>query len=255
MIILTAIIIAVASFGKYADGRIHDSATTILEDRLKCVPLLSHRFDYYGTSIKDGLISYSTNIDTLLSRKSEILQTRAKTQKMWDSYKNTYLAPDEDSMVKLTEKLMIKMDKDLDIVFDSASINKEVALKMIDSLRLKEQLGPIMDNVNDLTDLQTRVGAEETIKMLSLLSIFDNFMIAALALAFMLIGSIIYSAIRDKKEQSKILVKKTPVKRAIRDKKEQIKIPVKKTPVKRAIVKKTSTTPRKPRTAKPVKNN
>ena len=35
MIILTAIIIAVASFGKYVDGRIHASATTILEDRLK----------------------------------------------------------------------------------------------------------------------------------------------------------------------------------------------------------------------------
>jgi len=227
MIILTVIIIAVASFGKYADDKIRASATTILNDRLKCVPLLSHRFDYYGTSIKDGLIVYSSNVDTLLARKADILQVRVQTQKMWDTYKSTYLAPDEDSVAKITEVQMVKIDKDLDQVFEKAATDKQGALKLIETLHIKEQLSPILDNVNWLTDLQTRVGAEETAKVLSLLNIFDNFMIAALALSLMLVGSIIYSAVREKKEQNKKPVKKTAVKK-----------PASKTPAKKPVAKK-----------------
>ena len=81
MIILTAIIIAVASFGKYVDGKIHASATTILEDRLKPGPLLSHRFDYYGTYIDDAFSTNIISIDTLLTHKSEIMDSREQTDK------------------------------------------------------------------------------------------------------------------------------------------------------------------------------
>ena len=86
MIILTAIIIAVASFGKYVDGKIHASATTILEDRLKPGPLLSHRFDYYGTYIESAFSVSIVNLDTLLAHKSDILEARERTEKEWKSY-------------------------------------------------------------------------------------------------------------------------------------------------------------------------
>ena len=66
MMVLTAIIIGIASFGKYTDSKIHASATTILEDRLKPGPLLSHRFDYYGTYIDDAFSTNVISIDTLL---------------------------------------------------------------------------------------------------------------------------------------------------------------------------------------------
>ena len=70
MIILTVIILAVALFGRCTDTKIHQSATTILEDRLKPGPLLSHRFDYYGTYIEGAFSTNIVNIDTLFTQNN-----------------------------------------------------------------------------------------------------------------------------------------------------------------------------------------
>lgn len=225
MIILTAIIIAVASFGKYVDGKIHASATTILEDRLKPGPLLSHRFDYYGTYIDDAFSTNITNIDTLLTHKGEILKAREETGKDWKAYLATYLVPEEDSVAHLADKEMVEVDKKLDAVFDLAETDKVAAQKLLEQSKIKEALPSITDKVNWLTDLQTKVGQEETVKMLNLISTFDNFMIGSLALAVMLAGSILYAAIRDKKEKQpskkttkKPVTKKKPVKKPIKKK-------------------------------------
>jgi hypothetical protein len=204
MIILTAIIIAVALFGKYVDGKIHDSATTILEDRLKPGPLLSHRFDYYGTYIDDALSTSDINIDTLLSHKEDILKSREETDKEWKSYLATYLVPEEDSVAKLADKQMIQIDNKLDDIFELAKTDKVGAQKLLEQSKIKEELPLVTDRINWLTDLQTRVGQEETVKMLSLIQTFDNFMIGSLALAIMLGGSIVYSIIRDRKTNKSI---------------------------------------------------
>jgi len=227
MIILTAIIIAVASFGKYVDGKIHQSATTILEDRLKPGPLLSHRFDYYGTYINNAFSTNITNIDTVLAHKDDILKSREETGKDWKAYLATYLVPEEDSVAHLADKEMVEVDKKLDAIFDLAQSDKVAAQKLLDESKIKETLPSITDKVNWLTDLQTKVGQEETVKMLNLIALFDNFMIGALALAVMLAGSILYSAIRDRKEKQpakkkvtkKSTAKKKPVKKPIKRKK------------------------------------
>jgi hypothetical protein len=216
MIILTCIIIGIAVFGKYTDGEIHKSATTILEDRLKPAPLLSHRFDYYGTNIEGALTSELANIDTLLAHKDDIMESRERTGKEWQSYLATYLVRDEDSVAKLVNTQMVELDKKLDNIFLIAQTDKEKAQKTLEESRIKDELPSITDRINWLTDLQTRVGADETNKMLHLISIFDNFMIGALALAIMLVGSIIYSAIRDKRGQS--VTKKTTTKKVLKGK-------------------------------------
>jgi hypothetical protein len=230
MIILTAIIIAVASFGKYVDGKIHASATTILEDRLKPGPLLSHRFDYYGTYIDDAFSTNIISVDTLLAHKREIMDSREQTDKEWKAYLNTYLVPEEDSVAHLADKQMIDVDNKLDAIFDLAQTDKASAQKLLEQSKIKEDIPSITDKVNWLTDLQTRVGQEETIKMLNLIAIFDNFMIGSLALAIMLIGSIIYEAIRNRKEKQPV---KTPTKMSATKKK-----PTAKTPTKKPVTKK-----------------
>jgi hypothetical protein len=221
MIILTVIILAVALFGRYTDTKIHESATTILEDRLKPGPLLSHRFDYYGTYIDNAFSTNIVNIDTLLSHKEEILESREITDKEWKSYLATYLVPEEDSVAKLVDKQMIDVDKKLDAVFDMAKVDKTGAQKLLEESKIKEELPSITERINWLTDLQTRVGQDETVKMLGQIQLFDNFMIGAVALALMLLGSIIYSAIRDKKEAknqkpTKGKTTKKPVKKPIK---------------------------------------
>ena len=86
---------------------------------------------------------------------------------------------------------------------------------MLEQSKIKEELPSITDKINWLTDLQTRVGQEETVKMLNLISVFDNFMIGAMALAIMLGGSMVYSAIKNKKQPVKTTTKKKPVKKKV----------------------------------------
>jgi hypothetical protein len=211
MIILTVIIIAIAGFGKYTDSEIHKSATTILEDRLKPGPLLSHRFDYYGTNVESAFSTNIVNIDTLLAHKQDILKAREYTDKEWKSYLATYLVPEEDSVAKLANVQMIEIDKKLDNIFNLAAADKTAAQKMLEESKIKEELPSITDKINWLTDLQTRVGQEETVKMLNLISTFDNFMIGAMALAIMLAGSIGYSAFKNRKTAAPVknIAKKT----------------------------------------------
>ena len=225
MMALTAIIIGIALFGKYTDSKIHASATTILEDRLKPGPLLSHRFDYYGTYIDDAFSTNVLNIDTLLLHKEDILKSREETGKDWKAYLATYLVPEEDSVAHLADKEMVEVDKKLDDIFELAQTDKIGAQKLLEQSKIKETLPSITDKVNWLTDLQTRVGQEETVKMLNLIKLFDNFMIGALALAVMLVGSILYSAIRDRKNTQP--TKKTTTKKPAA-KKKPVKKPIKK---------------------------
>jgi hypothetical protein len=223
MMVLTAIIIAIASFGKYTDNEIHQSATTILEDRLKPGPLLSHRFDYYGTYIDDAFSTNVISIDTLLLHKEDILKSREETDKEWKSYLATYLVPEEDSVAKLANAQMIDIDEKLDDIFKLATTDKVAAQKMLEQSGIKEELPVVTDRINWLTDLQTRVGQEETVKMLSLIKMFDNFMIGAMALAIMLAGSLLYAKFKEKKQSP-------PTKGT---KKTTTKKPVKKQPVKK----------------------
>lgn len=237
MMVLTAIIIGIASFGKYTDSKIHASATTILEDRLKPGPLLSHRFDYYGTYIDDAFSTNIISIDTLLLHKKEILDSREQTDKEWKAYLATYLVPEEDSVAKLADKQMIDIDEKLDDIFKTAATDKASAQKLLEQSGIKEELPLVTDRINWLTDLQTRVGQEETVKMLDLIKMFDNFMIGAMALAIMLAGSILYAKFRESRENTKPVTKKkttkkTPTKKPA-TKKTPTKKPVSKTPIKK----------------------
>jgi hypothetical protein len=219
MMVLTAIIIAIASFGKYTDSKIHASATTILEDRLKPGPLLSHRFDYYGTYIDNAFSTPVVNIDTLLKHKEDILSAREETGKEWKSYLSTYLVPEEDSVAKLVDKQMVEIDEKLDNIFKLSETDKPASQKMLEQSGVKEELPLVTDRINWLTDLQTRVGQEETVKMLSLIKMFDNFMIGAMALAIMLAGSLIYAKFKEKKEATTKPTKKTTTKKTATKKK------------------------------------
>jgi hypothetical protein len=220
MIMLTSIIIVIATFGIYVNSKINKSASTILNDRLVPVPLLSHRFDYYGTTLNNAIQTSIPILDTFLSKKEEIILVRDETKKMWDEYKATYLVSEEDSVCKLADAEMIVVDKMVDNIFSNAN-NKKYCDSVLNEL--KSKILSITEKCNYLLDLQLRVGQQETKNMLSLVGIFGNFMIGAISIAIMLLGSIIYSIIRDRKE-NKSKTKK-PIKKPT---KKPIKKPIKK---------------------------
>jgi hypothetical protein len=225
MIILTVIIIGIASFGKYVEVNITESATSILENRLKPAPMISHIFDYYGTTLQDALTSSNTNIQNIQEQRENILLEKVKRDTLWSQYTSTYLVDSEAEMVKKVNLEMDELDKTVDFILTSSDTVKIKSI--ITSDKFNADINTAMNDLNWLIDIQTQVGQEETVKMIILLGNFSNFMIGALSLAIIMLGSIIYS----------VLKKDEPIKntRARKNTTTKRKIPVKtpaKTPIK-----------------------
>ena len=225
MVILTGIIIVIASFGKYVESNISASATTILEDRLKPAPMISHVFDYYGTTVQDALTSPNTNIYSIQQQREAILLARVERDTLWSRYTKTYLVESEAKMVDKVNLEMAELDRTIDFILTSPDTVKVETI--ITSDKFNADMNTALNDLNWLLDLQTQVGQEETSKMISLLGNFANFMIGAISLAFIMLGSIIYPMIFNKD--------KTPVK-----------------PVRKGRAPAKKPTPRKPVAKKPV---
>ena len=214
MLVLTSIVLLIADYGIYVEKNIKASATTILEDRLKPVPLISHRFDYYGTTIQDNFSSNVVNYEQLLANRAEIERVKKETEEGWNAYKETYLTPEEAKLVEHAQKGMDEADALVNTLLEKAVTDREAVDSILKTGILNEKITPVLDDTNALLELQTKVGKEETVKMIELLQNFSNFMIGALALAIVLLGSIVYPMIKKPAEQPKTK-RKTPVKKPV----------------------------------------
>jgi len=228
MLVLTSIVLLIAGYGIYVEKNIKASATTILVDRLEPVPLISHRFDYYGTTIQDNFSSNVVNYEQLLANRVEIQKVKEQTQKEWEQYKATYLTPEEAALVAHAQKGMDEADALVNTLLEKAVTDREAVDSILKTGILSEKITPVLDDTNALLELQTKVGKEETVKMIELLQNFSNFMMGALALAIVLLGSIVYPMIKKPVEQPK--TRRTPAK--------------KKPAAKKPVAKKTTTTRR-----------
>lgn len=214
MLVLTSIVLLIAGYGIYVEKNIKASATTILEDRLKPVPLISHRFDYYGTTIQDNFSSNVVNYEQLLANRGEIERVKKETEEGWNAYKETYLTPEEAKLVEHAQKGMDEADALVSMLLEKAVTDRKAVDSILKTGILNQKITPVLDDTNALMDLQTEVGKQETIKMIDLLKNFSNFMIGALALAIVLLGSIVYPMIKKPKEQPKTR-RKAPAKKPV----------------------------------------
>jgi hypothetical protein len=215
MLILTAIVLLIAGYGIYVEKSVRASATTILEDRLKPVPLISHRFDYYGTTIQDNFSSNVVNYEQLLANRSEIQKVKEETEEGWVAYKATYLTPDEAKLVEHAQKAMDEVDELVDLLLEKAVTDRPYVDSILKTGILNEKITPVLDDTNALLELQTAVGKEETVKMIALLTKFSNFMVGVLAMAFVLGGSLIYSQFKKEPQPVKRTTRKAPAKKPV----------------------------------------
>ena len=211
MLVLTSIVLLIAGYGIYVESNIKASATTILEDRLKPVPLISHRFDYYGTTIQDNFSSNVVNYEQLLANRGEIAKVKKETEEGWETYKATYLTPEEAKLVDRAQEGMDEVDELVSMLLEKAVTDRKAVDSILKTGVLNEKITPVLDDTNALMDMQTEIGKQETIKMIDLLKNFANFMMGALALAIILLGSIIYPMVKKPKEQPK--TRRTPAKK------------------------------------------
>ena len=206
LIILTAIILSVAGFGKYVEYTINKTATSIYEDRLVPQPYLSRKFDYYGSTIQDQIkVIKGGKIDLVAIQKEKDI-----TDTMWRAYLRTYQTEEEKEVSDKAQMHIDSADAYFTKITEDGLVTDEEAKEM------DARIYPVLEYVNDLIDIQTTIGARDTKGMISLLDKFSNFMIGAIALAIALLGSIIYDMIKKPKVEKKVtkkVVKKAPPKK------------------------------------------
>lgn len=208
LIILTAIMLSIAGFGKYVEYTIKKAAISVYEDRLVPQPYLSRKFDYYGSTIQDQIKVVKGGKIDLASIKKE----KDITDTMWQAYLKTYQTQEEKEVSDKAQLYIDSADACFEKITQDGFVTDEEAREM------DEKIYPVLEYVNDLIDIQTTIGARDTKSMINLLDKFSNFMIGAIALAIALLGSIVYDIIKKPKEPVKKTVKRV-VKKAVKKKK------------------------------------
>jgi hypothetical protein len=209
LIILTAIILAVAGFGKYVEYTIKATATSVYQDRLVPQPYLSRKFDYYGSAIQDQIkVIKGGKIDL-----KSIAEEKAITDTMWTAYLKTYQTPEEKQVSDKAQEYIDDADSYFEEITEDGIVTDREAKEM------DAKIYPVLEYVNDLIDIQTTIGANQTKQMISLLDKFSTFMVGAIALAIAMLGSIIYDMFKNSKQPVKKPVRRTPARKpAVRKK-------------------------------------
>jgi hypothetical protein len=209
LIILTAIILAVAGFGKYVEYTIKATATSVYQDRLVPQPYLSRKFDYYGSAIQDQIkVIKGGKIDL-----KSIAEEKAITDTMWTAYLKTYQTPEEKEVSDKAQEYIDDADSYFEEITEDGIVTDKEAKEM------DAKIYPVLEYVNDLIDIQTTIGARDTKEMISLLDKFSTFMVGAIALAIAMLGSIIYDIFKNSKQPVKKPIRRTPARKpAVRKK-------------------------------------
>jgi hypothetical protein len=209
LIILTAIILAVAGFGKYVEYTIKATATSVYQDRLVPQPYLSRKFDYYGSAIQDQIkVIKGGKIDL-----KSIAEEKAITDTMWTAYLKTYQTPEEKEVSDKAQEYIDDADSYFEEITEDGIVTDREAKEM------DAKIYPVLEYVNDLIDIQTTIGARDTKEMISLLDKFSTFMVGAIALAIAMLGSIIYDMFKNRQKPVKKFVRRTPARKpAVRKK-------------------------------------
>ena len=209
LIVLTAIILTIAGFGKYVEYTIKKTATSVYEDRLVPQPYLSRKFDYYGSAIQDQIkVIKGGKIDLVAIQKEKEI-----TDTMWAAYLKTYQTPEEKEVSDKAQMYINEADNYFAEISADGIVTDEEAREM------DKKIYPVLEYVNDLIDIQTTIGAKDTKGMITLLNKFSNFMIGAIALAIALLGSIIYDIFKNRKQVVKKSTRKPIKKAAVKKKK------------------------------------
>ena len=229
MIMLTLIMISVAIYGKWVDGKIHETSDMLVKNNLEPQPWLSKSFDYYGTPIQSNFTG-TFKVEKVKENLKDIKKWRVTRDSVWGAYLKCEMSPEEQKIVDRVNDQIKTADELIDELIDNVDDNKNIATtdSIISSGEIDDLINPIMDDTNALIDLQSSEGAALVKEIQDLLKTFSNFMIGVLALAFILLVNVVMKFLKDKKEaQVPVKKRKPPVKKTTPVKK-PIKKPIKK---------------------------
>jgi hypothetical protein len=222
LIILTIIMLSVALYGKWVDAKIIEHSEDLVKNNLDPQPWLSRSFDYYGTPIQSNFTGVYDSSKVVNNIKA-IEDFRIVRDTVWAKYLKCEMSAEEKTLVDRVNLEVKIADALVDPLIQSVKEGKN--LKMVDSIvrsgEVDKVINPAMDDINLLIDLQSKEGADIIKTMQDTLKTFSSFMIGVLALAFVLLGTLIVDFIKQKKLESKPVrrvrktTKKAPVKKTV----------------------------------------
>ena len=218
MILLTLIMISVAIYGKWVDGKIHETSEILIKNNLEPQPWLSKSFDYYGTPIQSNFTG-TFNYEKVRDNLKDIKEWKVTRDSVWGAYLKCEMSPEEQKIVDKVNDEIKEADELIDELIDNVDDNEDIeeTAVIVNSGEIDKLINPIMDDTNALIDLQSSEGSTLVHEIQDLLKTFSNFMIAVLALAFILLANVVMKFIKDKKEAKKPVRRRaTPAKKPIR---------------------------------------
>jgi len=161
LIILTAIILTIAGFGKYVEYTIKKTATSVYQDRLVPQPYLSRKFDYYGSAIQDQIkVIKGGKIDLVAIQKEKEI-----TDTMWAAYLKTFQTPEEKEVSDKAQMYITEADNYFAQISADGIVSDEEAKEMDKKEKLTRQLfiGKVVEIIGFEKTLELLKESEKTI--------------------------------------------------------------------------------------------
>ena len=149
--------------GLYAIGdlkKMNDNTETLYSDRVLCIQqLLKIRFEY-GTNILPMQQDVKNHTITFSEAKKGILNAQAIIDTSWRNYKRTYQTPEERLLVKQTELIKNRADKETqDLLYILSKEDTSAVNRLIQNIK-STRTAPFTLKINQLIDLQVQVAKE-----------------------------------------------------------------------------------------------
>jgi len=185
-IIISAIVVYSAHSLSRMDGQIK----TIYDDRVIPLELLKKVSDDYAITIIDEVNKTREGMRQPEASLKSIKEAMERIDENWDAYKQTFLAPEEEKLVREAEILFVIANteiEELEKILDAKNLAK---LEVFDG-PLYEVIDPVTAKLRELTILQSEIAREEREKARNVyqqILVFFSFLVVIALLVGPLIG-------------------------------------------------------------------
>ncbi|NEP44667.1 MAG: methyl-accepting chemotaxis protein [Okeania sp. SIO2H7] len=188
--IIPAIIIsAIVGYSTHSLSRMDRQIETIYDDRVIPLELLKKVSDDYAITIIDEVNKTQEGMRKPEVALKSIEEATSRIDENWEAYKQTFLTPEEEQLVREAEILFRVADteiEELKIILETGNL---ASLEVFDG-PLYRVIDPVTAQLQKLTNLQSEIAAEEREKARNLYAQIIGFF-ALLVVIAVLVGPII----------------------------------------------------------------
>lgn len=139
---------------------INHQVETIYDDRIIPLKELKEISDNYAVYIIDAVNKVDSGIITPSQALDQILQAQNNIEKQWDSYRQSYLTPQETKLAQEAERLFQEVDQQIPLLIRALESNDQETITRLDG-ELYEVIDPLTNKIQELINLQLEIAQVE----------------------------------------------------------------------------------------------